>query len=333
MKLITNHKKIPLLDDCFHQQDEQPNARTTTGKPKWIFRVLCVVSLLHVVLFLGAMMHRTKRMSSVQKNSAEIINTTHPPTVTSPWSGLRILVAILAYDLSHQVYLENMIDSFRDMCETGSEVHMHVYTTVEWPRSLLQSLDRRVSSCRPDDKSARKMKLSVRKHSPDWKIRLGSLHRRLFYQHLDDYDLFVYSEDDHYIRPTNVAAFLRETAKLERLVGEKRFTDYSIGFLRYEVFKSSRMVFEHNWHGLKNFSTIHGVHHDGLIDSSTGMPLYFNGADSMHQGFYMATPVELRAWRNRMPKCKFDDIEQLYNAEYQMQREYTSSLQLYSTRR
>ena len=47
-------------------------------------------------------------------------------------------------------------------------------------------------------------------------------HRLLFYEHIHDgYDVFIHSEDDELIRPTNVLAFMHEMEKVRQLVGDE----------------------------------------------------------------------------------------------------------------
>ena len=44
-------------------------------------------------------------------------------------------------------------------------------------------------------------------------------YRKYFYDHLDKYDLFVYTEDDHDLRPTHFISYMEETEKLKTLSG------------------------------------------------------------------------------------------------------------------
>ena len=56
--------------------------------------------------------------------------------------------------------------------------------------------------------------------SPDWGRQVVDNHRHVFYDRIDDdFDVFVHSEEDEMIRPTNILAFTDEINKLRKLVG------------------------------------------------------------------------------------------------------------------
>ena len=47
-------------------------------------------------------------------------------------------------------------------------------------------------------------------------------HRLLFYEHIDqDFDVFIHTEDDTLIRPTNIISFIEEMEKVRLLVGDE----------------------------------------------------------------------------------------------------------------
>ena len=65
-------------------------------------------------------------------------------------------------------------------------------------------------------------------------LHLVDLHRPLFYDKLEEYDIFVYSEDDIRVRPTTIGAYMQETNRVIDLVGEQESNLYNVGIVRYE---------------------------------------------------------------------------------------------------
>ncbi len=116
---------------------------------------------------------------------------------------MRILAAIANYGTKNRAYLEQLLAEYRSMA---------------YPVDLVV-LSERPKDLGPD--------VQVRVGLPDkdpWSLPFG--HRQLFADRLDDYDLFLYSEDDVLIRQRNIEAYLEMTSLLP--------DDYIVGFLRYE---------------------------------------------------------------------------------------------------
>ena len=109
--------------------------------------------------------------------------------------GLQVLVAIAAFDFSQLPHLEEVLDGYHDLCVAGAaKVRIVIHTTVAWPVALLDLLQTRFSC--PNFSLDIVLKLQrVRLHLVDY-------HRKLFYDHLDEYDVFIYTEDDIRITPT-----------------------------------------------------------------------------------------------------------------------------------
>jgi 2-polyprenyl-3-methyl-5-hydroxy-6-metoxy-1,4-benzoquinol methylase len=116
---------------------------------------------------------------------------------------MRILVAIANYGLKNRVYLERLLAEYRSM---SYRVDIVVFSNV--PKDLGPDVEVRVGL--PD--------------KDPWSLPFG--HKQLFADRLNDYDLFIYSEDDVLIRQRNLEAFLAVTPSLPE--------DQIAGFLRYE---------------------------------------------------------------------------------------------------
>jgi len=236
----------------------------------------------------------------------------------------KILLEVTTIGLFQYSLTEDLLDSVRDLCEAGATVSLHIVTTNCDPNpkpgdpecplyershdstteennysvERLDQLNERLR-CRDTDGS---LNVSVHLVSPDWGKQTIDHHRRIFYDHIDEgFDVFIHTEEDTLIRPTNILAFLDEMEALRELVGTDRITDYSIGFMRYENEVSRddrrRIIWEFDWENKIEVVT----NHSGIEGRYFLTPGPFH-----HQGMFMATPEQLLAWKNRPPKCNFD---------------------------
>jgi len=155
----------------------------------------------------------------------------------------KILIEVTTVGQSQYAFFENALDSFRDLCEAGAKVSLHITTTncnpnpspgdPECPlygQSSEETLENNYSvekinqlnermRCRDPDGS---IDMNIRLISPDWGKQVVDNHRRVFYDRIDDnFDVFVHSEEDEMIRPTNILAFMDEMDKLRKLVGKE----------------------------------------------------------------------------------------------------------------
>lgn len=237
--------------------------------------------------------------------------------------GKKIFVEVTTVGSKQFAYLEIVLDSIRDICEAGAFVSLHITTTncdpnassdiecplrgqtseetVEdnFPVEIIDHLNERLRCRNPEGT----LDTHIHLLSPDWGKQVVDNHRRLFYDNIDEgYDVFIHTEEDETIRPTNVIAFLHETEKLRRLVGNKRLGDYSIGFVRYENemdhSEKKRVVWEFEWD-----PDVELVKHPGIEGR------YFTSPPWHHQGMFMATRLQLLAWKTREPDCHFHKVE------------------------
>jgi len=105
--------------------------------------------------------------------------------------GTRILVALASYGTKNQEYLMQVIREYRSMPYSA---HIEVLSNI--PRELGPEVNVRVGL--PDQNP--------------WSLPFA--HKAFFEKCLEDYDLFIYSEDDILISQRNIDAFLRLTAIL-----------------------------------------------------------------------------------------------------------------------
>ena len=150
------------------------------------------------------------------------------------------------------------------------------------------------------------------------RLHLVDFHRELFYDRIDQYDVFIYTEDDIRISPTTVAAYLHETKRVETIVGPKHATDFNVGIVRYEYdFPENVVITDKTRHASVNVTRVYWEHlgkkpifgKDKAVDKVEDEALapYYISMHKPHQGMYIVTPSLLKAWKDR-PKCKFNEV-------------------------
>ena len=176
---------------------------------------------------------------------------------TNPLAGKRVLVAIVSFDFSQVPHLEEVLDSYHDLCFTGvSKIDIVVHTTIAYPVTLIDLWNTRINRfCKrrgrnnqgnengqESDGPILDMTIVVKPYS--LRLFLVDCHRYLFYEKIDDYDLFIYTEDDMIIHPKLVASYLEETERVIDLVGLNKSQDYNVGIVRYEYNFPSNIIID-----------------------------------------------------------------------------------------
>lgn len=133
---------------------------------------------------------------------------------------MRILVAIANYGTKNKGFLDTVIKEYRSM---SYRIDIVVLSNI--PKELGSDVEVRVG---------------LPSKNP-WSLPFA--HKKLFVEKANDYDLFIYSEDDTLITERHIRAFLDVT----RVLPEQQIA----GFLRYEV----------DTFGRKYYSTVHSHFH------------------------------------------------------------------------
>lgn len=165
---------------------------------------------------------------------------------------LRVLVAIASYGSSNDRYLARMIDEYRAMPFVVDIV-------------ILSNMEKRLGSgveCR----------VGLPTKNP-WSLPFA--HKALFAERMNQYDLFIYSEDDILITERNLRAFLKAVAVLR--------DDEVAGFLRFERASDGRL----------SYPDVHGNFHwepESLRIRGNGVFAYFTNE---HAACYVLTRFQL----------------------------------------
>jgi 2-polyprenyl-3-methyl-5-hydroxy-6-metoxy-1,4-benzoquinol methylase len=118
---------------------------------------------------------------------------------------MKILVAIANFGTKNAMYLEKVLDEYRSMARFS--VDIVVFSNI--PKDVGPDVEVIVGLPTKDP----------------WSLPFG--HKALFADRMQQYDLFIYSEDDTLITERNIDAFVNMT----RILPE----EYVAGFIRYEI--------------------------------------------------------------------------------------------------
>ncbi len=101
--------------------------------------------------------------------------------------GKRILIALASFDFSQFPLLEEVLDAYQDLCFAGaSKVDIYIHTTIPYTVALIDMLNTRLS--------CQTLQIYIVVKTPALRLNLVDCHRTLFYEKIEEYDLFIYSE-------------------------------------------------------------------------------------------------------------------------------------------
>ncbi len=166
---------------------------------------------------------------------------------------IRVLVSITNYGSKNIKYLNRVIKEYQSM---PCEIDIVVFSNV--PKEFGQEIEVFVGLPTRDP----------------WSLTFG--HKKIFAERLEDYDLFIYSEDDMLITWKNIEFFLHLTKVLPE--------DQVSGFIRFEL----------DSNGKKSYPGFHGPYH-WLPESVRKIDQFtFAEFSNLHTGCYVLTRDQLR---------------------------------------
>ncbi len=166
---------------------------------------------------------------------------------------LKILVAIASYGTGNDGYLSRLVDEYHKM---PYDVHIVVLSNVQ--KNLSPDIEVLVGLPTKNPRS----------------LPFG--HKPVLAQRLEQYDLFIYSEDDTLITERNIKAFLRATALLPE--------NEVAGFIRSEIGASGKLF----------ISTAHGHFHWRQNSVRSIGDSTFAEFTNQHSGCFILTRDQLR---------------------------------------
>ena len=179
-----------------------------------IFLNILVVSFITIAI--------VKTLESNEKHDGSTANkhrklSTNNNVHMNTLNGKKVLIATTSYGTGQFLHLQDLVGSYRDLCECGAEVALVLYVTLPFSPETLNLLNSRTRCRHPNGN----FDIKVIVQGAQLKEHFVDAHRKYFYDHLDEYDLFMYTEDDMNARPMHFVSYLDETEKLKELVGEK----------------------------------------------------------------------------------------------------------------
>lgn len=151
-----------------------------------------------------------------------MMNSSYPSTEFN-----RVLIIILAYNLAHIDPVMYTLNEYLTMCEAGWNVSVTILTANAWPKNLIDNVRER-NYCYAIDESY-SIKFEVHRFAG---LSLSRYHRDIVSRELQNYDLFIYQEDDMLVRFNHIQAYLLESDHL--FTQNASYSSvYSIGFMRY----------------------------------------------------------------------------------------------------
>ena len=277
-----------------------------------------------------------QQVFDVQSSSASFSSHTH-----GPLNGIRILIVIAAYDFSQLPHLEEILDTYQDLCVSGpTKVDVIIHTTVPYPVTLIDLWNTRLL-----DVCREVFTVTIVLKPPSLRLHLVDCHRTLFYDKIQDYDLFVYTEDDIRVSPRTIASYLAETQIIRNIMGENDFSNFNVGIVRYEYnYPSNVIIDDRTRHATQNVTRVYWEHGQypiipTAVDFVPQQQLVgYVHMRNHHQGMYLATRELLLAWRERKG-CHFDQIRDRPSMAHRpsqpsegTQRVWMSSQMLYGSR-
>ena len=167
--------------------------------------------------------------------------------------GIRLLVAIASYGTAGDEYLARSIDLYQKL---PFDVHITVVSNIE--KRLPAGVELKVGLPTPDP----------------WSLPFA--HKRVLAEKVNEYDLFIYCEDDTPITRRNIEAFLT----VSKVLPETEIP----GFLRYEDSPS----------GVRNYINMHGHYHWDPESVCQRGPYTFASLTSEHSACYLLTKKQLQ---------------------------------------
>lgn len=152
----------------------------------------------------------------------------NPSVVTGKKPGKKILFMTASYSMKQYMQLWKVIEGYRDICEAGWDVDIAIQVSNGLNLSSIHGWQLEQSAyCH---RLKRVLNMSFQSFD---KIGFGlnSQHRNIIKQHIQEYDYFIYSEEDMLFTPHHLAAFVHHEQKLKKIFPRTWYM-FMIGHLR-----------------------------------------------------------------------------------------------------
>jgi hypothetical protein len=141
----------------------------------------------------------------------------------------RIMSFILAFSFGHIDPLLLIFNEYVSMCEGGWDPTIVVFTTSNWTDTMVRFVRQRTYCYR----TGRSIPVRLSVHDKSVGTGLAMHHKPVLQKELNNFDFFVYHEDDIVFKHSHLAAYLNETRTLAEIDPEGGLYNYVIGFQRF----------------------------------------------------------------------------------------------------
>jgi hypothetical protein len=152
------------------------------------------------------------------------------PKPFSPGGYNKVLGLVLAYGFDHvDPFMLLLLPEYVSMCESGWDPTMVIFTAAHWTPLLRRLMVERAYCTR----LGRNVKIEWAVYNKTISTFLAAEHRKYIAARLNDYDVFMYHEDDIPFRAAHLNAYIQATHDLKHRLPWTGLYDYTIGFQRF----------------------------------------------------------------------------------------------------
>lgn len=141
----------------------------------------------------------------------------------------RIMGFILSYAYDHIDPVTLILNEYVSMCEGGWDPTVVLFTTANWTTTMHRYIRQKTFCYRTG--ASINVRLDV--HDKSVGTELAAKHKAILRTELNNFDFFVYHEDDMIFKYSHLVAYITETKRLHELNPESGLHDNVIGFQRY----------------------------------------------------------------------------------------------------
>ena len=241
------------------------------------------------------------------------------PRPHSPYN--KVLGLICAYNYGHIDPLTLIFNEYLYMCEGGWDATVVLFTTEVWSEKTKRLYANKMFCYRTNST----VEIRHEVFPKTINVALAAEHRHYMAKVIDQYDLYVYHEDDIIMRYNQVVAFAQETRRMKEI--GLSFKDNIIGFQRYRRLNKGGDHQKGGWgeqdiveqEMLEETPILNQVCLGDKIKDETKKVPYMYVTGNTHTGAYMMTKEQIMILQD---KC-------LFLNQSSPSREYMSSFSLF----
>lgn len=229
----------------------------------------------------------------------------------------KILGLVLTYNYDHIDPLLFIIDEYLSICESGWLPTIVIFSIAAWPDKMRRYINSKTYCYR----IGANFNVQYSLHPPNISIALGAEHRKVLRKELNNYDLFIYHEDDIVLKHSHIAAYMNETKHIYKTDGIEGLKSNCIGFQRYRKIFRGGDIHNAAWNEQDMYEQELFEEMPKFRPICYGNIPYLRVEGNLHQAIWMLTRSQILLLHE---KCSFLD-------QYSASREHMSSFFLYSS--